>query len=377
MSEALVEGTFISRINRFVCECEIGGTKVLAHLPNPGRLLELLIEGRKIYAVKRKEKDHLPYRICFVEKGGFKVLVDTARTNEIAERLVEERLIGAFEGYRVVKREVYVGKRRFDFLLQGKGGKILLEVKNSTLFRNFLSMFPDCETTRGRAHIQELIGLTGSEIRGAILFIVNFPKAKYFLPDFHNDYPFAKILFDAKDSVDVRAVSIGFGEDFSLKSVRELEIPWEEMEKRTDDSGIYLLVVEIKEESPLTIGSLGKILFRSGYYVYTGSAMGNLRKRIERHIRRRKRLFWHIDYLTSRFRVLHHFPIRIGKAYECEIAKRLMEIGDWFIPNFGSSDCGCLTHLVGFEKDPVMNEKFIDLLLYFRMGKLEEVLENR
>jgi DNA-binding sugar fermentation-stimulating protein len=43
----ILKGKFLKRINRFVCEVEIGGKVLRAHLNNTGKLLDLLVEGRE------------------------------------------------------------------------------------------------------------------------------------------------------------------------------------------------------------------------------------------------------------------------------------------------------------------------------------------
>ena len=65
------------------------------------------------------------------------------------------------------------------------------------------------------------------------------------------------------------------------------------------------------------------------------------------------------------------FPIRTADDIECEIATAVAQITDWSVPGFGSSDCSCPTHLFGMNENPVHNRKFIDLLLDFRINRLE------
>ena len=49
------------------------------------------------------------------------------------------------------------------------------------------------------------------------------------------------------------------------------------------DAGCYQLIIEIESESTLAVGELGECVFARGLYVYTGSAMKNLRRRVARH----------------------------------------------------------------------------------------------
>jgi len=64
--------------------------------------------------------------------------------------------------------------------------------------------------------------------------------------------------------------------------------------------GVYVLVVSVDKDVNVNIGALGSIGFEKGLYAYVGSAQNGLEKRIERHRRRAKRKFWHIDYICLR-----------------------------------------------------------------------------
>jgi len=108
--------------------------------------------------------------------------------------------------------------------------------------------------------------------------------------------------------------------------------------------GSYILLIELLEDSEIQIGKLGRIGFQKGFYAYVGSAMNNLEKRIERHIRKEKRLFWHIDYLLENAEVREVIYAESNKREECRLAKNLEK---YFNPvrGFGSSDCKCKSHL--------------------------------
>ena len=49
----LVEGRLLARDNRFRVTAELDGREVWAHLPNSGRLGELLVPGRRAILVER------------------------------------------------------------------------------------------------------------------------------------------------------------------------------------------------------------------------------------------------------------------------------------------------------------------------------------
>lgn len=136
--------------------------------------------------------------------------------------------------------------------------------------------------------------------------------------------------------------------------------------KSTFDSGCYLLILNLLKDITLEVGALGKVSFSNGYYIYVGSAMKNLSRRIARHKRMRKGIFWHIDYFRAVARFQRAIAIRSEDDLECDIARDLNEISDWYVARFGASDCSCLSHLFGMHTDPLIFEGFKWLIQYYR-----------
>ena len=65
--------------------------------------------------------------------------------------------------------------------------------------------------------------------------------------------------------------------------------------------GVYALILKCGRDATIRAGSRLSVSVRSGeILVYVGSALGpgGLRARVGRHLRRDKRVRWHIDYLT-------------------------------------------------------------------------------
>jgi len=120
------------------------------------------------------------------------------------------------------------------------------------------------------------------------------------------------------------------------------------------DSGLYLLVFYLPESQDLKIGSRGVFTFQQGYYVYTGSAKRNLHARLSRHMRKKKTLRWHIDYLSVEAQCIAHFAFFEPIFTECELNRRIVNLQGATMPvkGFGSSDCSCFSHLVYFETYP-------------------------
>lgn len=366
----LEKGIFLSRPNRFTVECLIKGRKKRAYLPNPGRLLELLLKGRRLYLLKNCNQDRMmDFTVLAVEREGLTVLLHTHYANDVAAFLIENDLIRGLEGYRIKKREFSVGRSRFDFLLEKNDKMLVLEVKSCTLFGRDIAMFPDAITIRGRRHLLEM---SRAELDACVLFIVNSPRVRYFLPDYHTDLFFSRTLFDVREKILIKAIGIGWRKNLSLSGeIRELEIPWRLIWDDLNDSGCYILILYLDEDERIEVGKIGVLFFKKGYYIYIGSAAKNLSSRIDRHRRLRKRAFWHIDYLRERTDYVTALHIRTGEDLECLIAQDIKLISDWTIPNFGSSDCNCESHLFAMKKNPLEREDFINILQYYRIDRLK------
>lgn len=130
--------------------------------------------------------------------------------------------------------------------------------------------------------------------------------------------------------------------------------------------GIYLLIIEVKKDLSKKIGGLGDIFFEKGYYVYVGSAQNSLEKRIERHFCKKKKLWWHIDYLLEERDVVIEEVLfkTLDKSWECKVAKSVRGIP---IYKFGSSDCNCKSHLYKVDIEEILNFKRLGFLNYVRV----------
>jgi len=124
--------------------------------------------------------------------------------------------------------------------------------------------------------------------------------------------------------------------------------------------GVYALIIKLDKEKTIPVGKLGSITFKPGFYVYAGSAMNSLEKRIQRHFSKTKALHWHIDYFLLHAKPLEARTLEKPKHWECRLARFLEKISDSFIPKFGSSDCKCKSHLFFFQKDPRKSKNFLE-----------------
>ncbi|MFN3532049.1 MAG: GIY-YIG nuclease family protein [Candidatus Brocadia sp.] len=120
------------------------------------------------------------------------------------------------------------------------------------------------------------------------------------------------------------------------------------------NTGVYCLVVQLLQRSHIRIGCLGTFHFPAGFYVYVGSAQGNLKRRIERHLRQKKRIHWHIDYLLRHGQIVSVYTYAGKKDKECMLSHKIGNIKNAVVPvkGFGSSDCSCHSHLYFFPDEP-------------------------
>lgn len=112
--------------------------------------------------------------------------------------------------------------------------------------------------------------------------------------------------------------------------------------------GTYCLIISLDGKKKIKVGKR-YFSFDKGYYCYVGSALNNLEKRIERHLRKRKKKFWHIDYFLDFGKIIGVKKIISSKKIECRVAEKVRKLSDKVVLGFGASDCKCKGHLFYFK----------------------------
>ncbi len=117
------------------------------------------------------------------------------------------------------------------------------------------------------------------------------------------------------------------------------------------DKGNYCLIIKMKDKASIKIGAKGIIDFKKGYYVYVGSALGTLSKRIKRHISDDKKKHWHADYLLldKNSEIKQVIYTYCTEKIECSISGEINKDTCEYIEYFGCSDCKCNSHLYYFK----------------------------
>lgn len=376
------EARFIERPNRFTVRCALGSEILDAYLPNPGRLWELLLPDSVLYVVRRDVGQDRKLRgvVVAVEREGRPVMLHTLACNDIVADLLRQKRLPGFEGMNILQREIARGRSRFDFLLEQNGAPLLLEVKSCTLFGRCIAMFPDAVTLRGRRHLLELAELSRQGTPAHVLFLVHWPHADFFLPDYHTDFDFASTFLAVRDAVRFSALAVDWQPDMTPGAeIRELSIPWELLEREVQDSGCYLLVLHLPRNENVIPGGSTLLSLRKGYYVTVVSIRSGLTRHLQKSSRRRpgsenSRKSTVPDNLKAAADKILAIPIRTTEPLEAELNDALSRIADWSVPGFEARGDAGLSPVFGMAGPPLQRRAFVELLLDFRINRLEKFL---
>jgi sugar fermentation stimulation protein A len=382
-----LEAVFVRRPNRFLIIAQAGKKEIRCHCPNPGRMAEMLFSGAKLILEKRPaakpaaagKAAKTSYTTAGIYyHGGIAPLI-SARINRAAEALLLRKII---PGLREIRAEYTLGNSRFDFLcIDRQGNRHLVEVKSCSLIEYGVAMFPDAPSVRALKHIEELASLAEKGYRCHALFVIVHSTAAVFIPNLHTDPKFAAALSrygkttggNGGGPVAIHAALIRCAKNGNAALARSaVPVDLSHGELAAKNAGSYLVVLEIIRPVEIEIGSLGAISFNAGWYVYAGSAMKNLRQRLNRHVRKARKIkHWHIDYLTPYTETISALPVCSYRNLECELAAALKALGGKGVKRFGCTDCRntggkCESHLYYFKTNPINNRAFVETLLRFR-----------
>ena len=201
----LVEGRFIRRLNRFAALVDVDRQEHTAHVPNSGRLGELLVAGCRVLLAPAPASSvsaltsasaaaggaarKTAYDLALVDTGGGNLSsIDARLPNKLlAEALAAGRL-PQFAAYPVIRPEQTYGESRLDFLLEAQApadrtdGGCYLETKSATLVVDGVAMFPDAPTARGVKHLRSLMAARAAGYRAAVVFVIQRSDAGAFAP---------------------------------------------------------------------------------------------------------------------------------------------------------------------------------------------------
>lgn len=198
---SFVPGKFVQRKNRFVAVVEMNnGRRSEAHVPNSGRLGELLVPGYDVMVASARPGRKTAYDLALVNLEGFWVSIDSRLPNQLFAAGLRRSFWPMIPGNGTWRPEVSWEDSRLDGIWESEGGRTWVEVKSVTLVENGVAMFPDAPTQRGRRHLYHLRDLVERGERALVAFIIQRPDAELFSPNPRTDPAFAAALSRAAEA---------------------------------------------------------------------------------------------------------------------------------------------------------------------------------
>ena len=210
LPEGLAAGTFTLRRNRFVAEVRVAGRTALAHVPNSGRMRELLVPGARVLLqpAPAGSARRTGFTLVLVKHQRRWIGVDSRLPPALVVEAWRRGLLPALASYRRVRREVRSGGSRLDLCFDGPEGECYVEAKSVNLVVDGTALFPDAPTTRGARHLEELVQVVKAGGHAAVLFVVQRDDASALVPFESADPRFAATLrWAAGEGVGVYAVA--------------------------------------------------------------------------------------------------------------------------------------------------------------------------
>ena len=165
----------LRRYKRFLADVRVESGEIqTVHCPNSGSMLGCDDPGSEVLISESPNKKRkLSHTWELVRVGRWWVGVNTMMPNLVVEEAVARGRVEELAGYGSVRREVPYGRNsRIDLCLEDPG-RCYVEVKNVTLARGDVALFPDAVTARGAKHLVELRSVVRGGQRAVMFFLVN------------------------------------------------------------------------------------------------------------------------------------------------------------------------------------------------------------
>ena len=206
LNSQMQEGIFLERPNRFAAWVEVNGSPAMAHVPNSGRMRELLQQGSRVLLTPRSGPGRkTAYDLSLVELGHTLVSIDSRLPPDLIQEAFYAGKLHQFSQYDWLRREVWYSHSRLDMVmgsgapnLYEQSGLCYLEMKSVTLVQDGIALFPDAPTSRGVRHLNALSEAVCEGHRAAVVFVVQREDAHVFRPNDQADPLFGKALREAQ-----------------------------------------------------------------------------------------------------------------------------------------------------------------------------------
>jgi len=122
-----------------------------------------------------------------------------------------------------------------------------------------------------------------------------------------------------------------------------------------EEKGFYILILELESGRTIKADLLPAKYFQSGFYLYVRQAKSRLNRRIARHLRDRKKIFWHIHYFASKASIRDVWT-KADYLDKCTMVLGILRLVKKARINhvklkFRASDRECCSHLIYLDKE--------------------------
>ena len=193
LGPGLVEGRFLTRLNRFAALVEVDGEPTMVHVANSGRMRELFVPGFRVLLKPRcGEHRKTKFDLALVDLGSTMCSADARLPNALMTEALELGRLPQFLDYPHVRREVTFGESRLDIMLPSPVRRWYVETKSVTLVEDGVGLFPDSPTSRGVKHMKSLTKAVEAGHRAAVVFVIQRDDAQAFATNDQADPEFAE-----------------------------------------------------------------------------------------------------------------------------------------------------------------------------------------
>lgn len=173
-----ITATFIKELkNRFLCEVEIEGERVVCYVPSSCHLSNFLkLEGRKVLLIPTRTKNtRTNYALFAVPYKSSYIMLNTSIANKAIENSIHSRRFSSLGKRKTVITEHYVDGYKSDLFIQDT--KTIIEVK-SVLATDSVAQFPTIFSERSLEQLAKLKELLnkGYKVRYAVVSLHPYLK---------------------------------------------------------------------------------------------------------------------------------------------------------------------------------------------------------
>lgn len=197
IQEPRQSGILVKRYKRFLADIQLTDRSIITvHCPNSGSMQGCSTPGSEVI-ISRSPNPNRKYAwtLEMVRGNTCWIGVNTSLTNKLVEEGFNNGIIDDFGEVESVQSEVKVSSSsRLDFLVKAKVKETYVEVKNCSLAKDGVALFPDAVTKRGTKHLLELDRLRQNGVGAAVLFCIQRSDVEGFMPAGSIDPEYAETL---------------------------------------------------------------------------------------------------------------------------------------------------------------------------------------